>query len=298
MNQPLSPKQVAQAIGVSESSLKRWCDRGLLKTVRTAGGHRRLELGDVLRFLRTSGHQVARPDLIGLPPQAGQGTTARNKARERVRDALLAGDEQLCRRIVYDLYVAGHSACDICDNVLAGAFHEIGHGWECGKVQVYRERRACEIALKALYDLRRALPDPAVDAPLAIGGSLEFDPYCLPTAMVELVLRESGWRAMSLGTMLPPATLAEAVRENEPDVLWISISTIRSVPEFLDEYSQLHDLATTLGSAVVVGGRAITAEIRRQLSYSAFGDTLRHLVTFVEAMDRRTQRVRKRTARP
>jgi predicted site-specific integrase-resolvase len=28
----LTPKQVARAIGVSESSLKRWCDKGVLPT--------------------------------------------------------------------------------------------------------------------------------------------------------------------------------------------------------------------------------------------------------------------------
>ena len=49
--QLLSPKQVARALGVSESSLKRWCDKGLIPTERTAGGHRRLPLAGVLDFL-------------------------------------------------------------------------------------------------------------------------------------------------------------------------------------------------------------------------------------------------------
>jgi excisionase family DNA binding protein len=44
----VTPKQVAQAINVSESSLKRWCDQGLLTAIRTAGGHRRLALAAAL----------------------------------------------------------------------------------------------------------------------------------------------------------------------------------------------------------------------------------------------------------
>ena len=154
----VTPKQVAQAINVSESSLKRWCDRGLLTTVRTAGGHRRLALEDVVQFLRESGHPLVRPELLGLPSAVGQGATVVARARDQIREALLSGDEDQCRRIVFDLYLSGQSACEICDRVLAAAFHDIGDRWECGEIFVYRERRGCEIALKTLHDLRLPFP--------------------------------------------------------------------------------------------------------------------------------------------
>lgn len=292
MKQLMSPKQVAQAIGVSESSLKRWCDRDLLKSVRTAGGHRRLELESVVQFLRASGHGVVRPELLGLPSSVGHGDTVVDRAREQLRNALLAGDEEQSRRIIFDLYLSGLAVTEICDRAVAGAFHDIGHGWECGQVMVYRERRACEIAFKVLHELRRAMPAPSTGSPIAIGGTIEGDPYCLPTMMVELALREIGWKAMSLGTMLPVTTLVEAVRENQPQLLWISVSTIPSVPEFLDEYARLQDVASRLGTAIAVGGRALTTDIRQQMTYSAYCDTLRHLVTFANSMHRPIRRRR------
>lgn len=284
MKKLVTPKQVAQAINVSESSLKRWCDRGLLTTVRTAGGHRRLALDDVVRFLRESGHPVVRPELLGLPSTVGQGATVVARARDQVRDALLAGDEDQCRRIVFDLYLSGQSAGEICDRVLAAAFHDIGDRWQCGEILVYRERRGCEIALKALYDLRQAISTPPADAPVAIGGTLEHDPYRLPTTMIEIALREAGWRATSYGTLLPAATLGEAVRENRPRLLWVSVSAIESVPLFLEEYARLFETAAELGTAVAVGGRGLTQEIRQQMTYSAYCDTLRHLVAFIATL--------------
>lgn len=290
MTKLITPKQVAQAIGVSESSLKRWCDRGLLTPVRTAGGHRRLALDDVVQFLRKSGHRLVRPDLLGLPANAGQGETILPRAQVQVRNALLAGDEDRVRRIVFDLYLAGQNVCDICDRVVAEAFHDIGDGWQCGEVAVYRERRGCEIALKALHDLRLTVRAPSADAPLALGGALEFDPYRLPTTMVEVALLEAGWRASSLGTMLPTSTLVEAVRENQPDLVWVSVSSIASMDEFLGGYSQLYEIATAMGAAVVVGGRALTDEVRQQMDYSAYCDTLRHLVDFVDTLARRVTR--------
>jgi len=282
----ITPKQVAQAIGVSESSLKRWCDRGLLATVRTAGGHRRLAVDEVVKFLQKSGHQVVRPELLGLPSTVGQGATIVARAREQMREALVTGDEEQCRRIVFDLYLAGHTACDICDRVLAPAFHDIGEGWDCGEVSVYRERRGCEIAFNALFELRQSLPTPPLEAPVAMGGALEHDPYRLPTTMVELALCEAGWRARSCGTMLPAATLGEAVREIRPQLLWISVSCIESVPTFLQGYERLYQVAAEQGTAVAVGGRALTPKIRQQMDYSVHCDTLRHLVNFLATLSR------------
>jgi excisionase family DNA binding protein len=276
----VSPKQVAQAINVSESSLKRWCDQGLLTAIRTAGGHRRLALDDVFQFLRKSGQQLVRPELLGLPSNTGQAAVVIDRAREQVRDALIAGDEDQCRRIVFDLYLAGQSACEICDHVLATSFHEIGDRWECGEVSIYRERRACEIGFKLLHELRMAVRTPQPEARVAVGGTLSCDPYRLPNAMIELVLRELGWQATSLGTSLPTATIGEAVRDSRPGLLWLSVSYIESVPTFLEDYACLHSVATEAGAAVVVGGRALTPEIRQQMAYSAHCDTLRHLVTF------------------
>jgi len=283
MQKLLTPKQVAQAINVSESSLKRWCDQGRMPAIRTAGGHRRLALDHVFQFLRQSGHQLVRPEILGLPSNTGQAAVVADRAREQVRDALIAGDEQQCRRIVFDLYLAGQSACEICDRVLAMAFRDIGHRWECGEVTVYRERRACEIGFKLLHELRIAVPAPLPEAPIAIGGTLSCDHYRLPTSMIELVLRELGWQATSLGTSLPTPTIGEAVRDSSPRLLWLSVSYIESVPKFLEEYANLRSVASETGAAVVVGGRALTAEIRQQMVYSAYCDTLRHLAEFASA---------------
>lgn len=284
MKRLVSPKQVAQAIGVSESSLKRWCDKGLIKTVRTAGGHRRLPIDGVVQYLRSSGQQMVRPELLGLPSTTGQGSLVIDRAVETLCSALIAGDEDQCRRVAVDLYLSGQTVRDICDQVIARAFHEIGDQWECGEVAVYRERRACEIGQRTLYDLRQIVPSPAPDAPLAIGGAMQTDPYKLPTTMVELVLLECGWRAESYGTLLPAATLCQAVHDYRPRLLWLSVSSIESREEFLTDYAELQQTAEGEGAAVVVGGRALDEELRRRMKYSAHCDTLAHLASFVETL--------------
>ena len=285
MAQLITPKQVAQAIGVSESSLKRWCDRGLLTTVRTAGGHRRLALDDVVQFLTKSGHRLVRPELLRLPSNTGQGVTIADRARNQFRTALIAGDELTCRRIVFDLYLAGQSVAEICDRVLAEAFHKIGDLWNCGEAQVYQERRACYLCLRILAELRSVIPSPSEKSPLAIGGAPECDPYMLPTMMVEVVFRKLGWRAQSLGSRLPFSTLAAAIRDAKPRIFWLSVSHIDDESRFLNEYRSFHAQVPSQ-VAIVVGGRALTDPLRRQMTYSAYCDNLQHLEAFAKTLKR------------
>jgi len=66
VKQTLSPKDLAAAVGVSESSLKRWADDGSILVTRTEGGHRRIAVGEAIRFIRESKLQLVRPGVLGL----------------------------------------------------------------------------------------------------------------------------------------------------------------------------------------------------------------------------------------
>ncbi|HRY70967.1 MAG TPA: helix-turn-helix domain-containing protein [Phycisphaerae bacterium] len=287
MKDLLTPKQVARCIGVSEASLKRWCDKGTVPSFRTAGGHRRLPLNGVMQFLRQTGYPIVRPEILGLPATTGRGKETIERARSQMRSALETGDEPQVARMVFDLYLARHAASDICDQVIAPAFLDIGARWQHGEIEVYEERRGCEVCMRVLYQLRRLLPSLSDSAPQAIGGTLESDPYTIPTLMVEIALREAGWRADSYGIGLPFPTLCAAIRAVRPRLFWLSVSTIASTPDFLPAYSKLYDTAVECGVPVVVGGRALTEEIRRAIQYSAHGDTLRHLISFAQTMNHR-----------
>lgn len=46
----VSPTDAAELLGVSESSVRRWIDAGLMKAYRTIGNHRRVELEELRRF--------------------------------------------------------------------------------------------------------------------------------------------------------------------------------------------------------------------------------------------------------
>jgi methanogenic corrinoid protein MtbC1 len=275
----VSPKQVARAIGVSESSLKRWCDQGLISTVRTAGGHRKMPVADVLRFVRENGHTLASPEVLGLPPVGNASRLGLERGRTGLVEALLAGDEGLARQIVFDLHHAKHPLAVLCDEMIAAAFHDIGDRWACQTADVYQERRGCQIALRILFELRRLQPPPETSFP-AIGGTVEGDQYVLPSAMAELVLQDAGFLATALGTSIPFPSLVHAVEETRPRLFWLSVSHVSEGIDFLTGFAALSRACGTTGTSLVVGGRALSADLLKRMRYAGHCASMQQLESF------------------
>lgn len=286
MKDLVSPRQVAQALGVSEASLKRWCDRGLLPAVRTAGGHRRLPVNEVVQFARRRGQPLVRPEVLGLPRAGGASEHTLARVARLFRPAIEAGDEEQSQRLLMNLYLAGRSVPEIGDHVIAPTFSEIGERWSHGALQVYAERRGLEVCTRVLHQLRMALPTVDAGSPLAIGATLAGDPYTLPTALAELVLRELGWDARNYGIGHPATTLCAAIDEVRPRLFWLSVSAIPDVDDFVRSCEAIHEATRRVGSALVLGGRALDDRIRQRLGYTAYCDTLAHLAAFAQTLHR------------
>ncbi len=272
-----TPKQVAQAIGVSESSLKRWCDRGLIATVKTPGGHRKMTAAGVATFLRERQQPLVRPELLGLPSNAGKSRRVLDRAAEQFHQALAAGDEEVCRQVLVDLFLSEHRLARVFDTVVAPAYQQLGQRWQCRELEVFEERRAVQIGLRILGEIHRLLADPETDAPLALGGTWEGDFYQLPTNLAELTLRESGWRATNLGSSLPFATLEAAMTEHCPRLFWLSVSFVADDDKFVETCSGFLEKAEKLGVVVAMGGRELTEPLRQRLRAVSWCDGFQDL---------------------
>lgn len=283
MKQRVTPKQIARALDVSESSVKRWCDKGTIATQYTAGGHRRVPIAELVEFLRDSKYELVHPEALGIPPTSGSTERVLRRATDAMVSALLAGDEGRCRQIAVDLYLARRGLSEICDEVIAEAFRRIGDLWACGEAEVYQERRGCEIAYRILVALRELLPAPSPGAPTAIGGATSGDPYLLGTTMVEVVLRQGGWGATSLGNNLPLGSLATAIEIQKPRLFWLSCSHLPDVDQFLADYNRLYE-RTHKRTAIVVGGVALDESLRKRMKFSAYCENMQRLEAFAQPL--------------
>ena len=161
--------------------------------------------------------------------------------------------------------------------------HRVGDQWDCGELNVYQERHGCELISRLLVEFRRIIPEPPSNAPLAIGGTPEGDYYGMSTQLVELVLRSCNWRTINLGTNLPLESVAAAIGEHKPRMVWLSVSHLTDQEEFIEQFGELQS-AIPPDTLVVLGGRALTDDIRPKLKYTGYCDNMQHLESFVQAL--------------
>ncbi len=258
MKPVLSPKEVAEAIGVSESSLKRWADAGRLHVYRTAGGHRRIQIAEAIRFIRETGATVLRPDVLGLMDAEAMPTATGDSASdsERFLQLLKAGQAAEARGLLVSLYLSGRSIADLADGLIRGAMQEIGELWEHGEEGIFVEHRATEICLQAIGQLR-LLVDVPREAPNAIGGAPENDPYLLPTSLAAGVLAEVGFAAVNLGPDTPAAALRAAFEEYDPRLIWLSVSSPDLVEDRRQQVLELLAISEETAATVVLGGAKV-----------------------------------------
>lgn len=283
-----STAQVATALGVSVTTVKRWVDDGVLPACRTHGGHRKLLVADVLRLVREG--NLPNADVSRLLPGPTDVVTA-EEVRDRLTVAVSAGDTEAIRPIILTAYRAGVTVEALADRVLAPVLFRVGCDWEKGKIDVMREHRITQSCAAVLYELRAHIRQHAEpNRPVAVGGATEGDHYALPTLLAKLTLVEAGWEAVNLGPNTPFCALKAALTQFRPRLVWLSVSHLADSTAFVARYAEFYRVAEELGVAVAVGGRALTDGVRQAIPYTSFGDGLSHLAAFARSLHGRPSR--------
>ncbi len=282
----LSPRDLALAVGASESSLKRWIDDGRVRVLRTAGGHRRIPLAEAVRFIRKYHHQVLRPDLLGIPADA-HGPDPHGA--DRLLRALTAGDAPAVHALLANAYLARGSVAELADAMICPALCQLGEPWSDADDGIVIEHQSIDVLLQVVPRLRALIAPPNPDAPLALGGAPSGDPYLLPSQLAALVLADAGLRTVNLGPDTPCSTFSCAIGRHQPRLVWLACSSESAAAQIAP---RLPDLAAGLASSgvrFVLGGRAMPATppgIERVATFAALADLGRDLIQASGSRDR------------
>ena len=195
---------------------------------------------------------------------------------------LSAGDASSCSGVLQAMEESGESVASRCE-AIASAFHLIGEVWESGDVAVYREHVASQIGQRLIHEMLANLDFAPSDAPVAVGCAPEKDPYVLPTTMVELVLRDLGWQASSLGAGLPLDQLRLAIDHYQPKIAWVSVSYTESPADAQRALAELQTHCRERSTHLVCGGRALPGEIRATTGLACL-ENLPQLVEFARGV--------------
>lgn len=281
----LTTRDLALAMGVSESSIKRWADEGEIRAARTVGGHRRIPLPEALRFVRERGLALPHAEVLGLTDVATlrAGPVPADEATA-FRELLLAGDEIRSRGLLQSLYLSGASVAAILDGPVRLAMEAIGELWHGDPRGILLEHRATDLCAQALHQLRAFLPDPASDAPVAAGGALDDDPYLLGSLAAATALTAEGYRTYNLGPATPAATLEEAARSLGAALLWVSVASTPEPERVPAVLAELADAVAPFGTHVMAGGPALDPDALPQRPNLHGGRSMADLCAFAHSL--------------
>lgn len=198
-----STAELARICGVSISTIKRWTDSGLLRCVRTPGGHRKFRVQDVADATRRLGTTSAAAE---APPRPAAEVDElalllmqnnREALVARLTEALEVGDAGAARRLLLDVHRHGMRLSDLAEDVVVEALEALHH--RHGQIDDFVMRRAERLAEGCVLHLSEFLPPAGSDAPTAMVASNAVGSDTLWPALCSLVLSELGWSVVDLG---------------------------------------------------------------------------------------------------
>ncbi len=255
MNTYISPTILSNAFGVSPSTLKRWSDKGILKSDRTRGGHRRFSISEAIKMSRDLGIPFRNPESIGLPePIEPSGLIGGREPFEILHQALEAQDLAESQRIVLGLFLSGMPIVELLEDVVTPVIARLGMQWVKSPIGIANEHAATQMLLETLGTLKNLLPT-AEGRVLAAGGAPSGDPYRIPTTMVSLIVQDLGHKSINLGPELPLEALVEYCRKERPRIAWLSTTSSDPIPMLQRKIHAVAEELHSLGVLLAVGGR-------------------------------------------
>ncbi len=279
----LSTPQVAAALGVSVTTVKRWVDEEILPAYRTAGGHRKLLAEDVLRAAR-AGH-LPQVDLSALMTPQGKAIDP-SRLTDQFLTAIREVDLDRVQGVLLQARRQGLAMEAIADRILAPGLTLLGRLWETGRFDVMTEQLVSEACRSAMFEIESGMKSQGRRSrPVAVGGAAEGDFSVLPSLLARLTLIEAGWEAINLGPHTPFSAFSAAIKRYSPRLVWVSLSHVGDVTAFLRDYSRLFEEASARGIAVAIGGSGLTPELRMRMQYTMYGDGLSQFAEFARSLN-------------
>lgn len=245
----ISTRAVAEVLGVSEATVKRWSDAGTLRCFRTPGGHRKFRLRDVKAFL------LDHEDTVRVEARTAAPNTALTQDQLEARALALAGDADGLVSLVAKHRMQGTSLARIFDGIFTPAMADIGNGWADGTLTAAQEHLASGAVLDMLARVRPLVERaPKNEKGRAICACLSGEQHAIGLQMVGLVLGSSGYRVGMLGANVPTGDLALMVAAEAPTVLALSASFHANPDSLRGDLAVIASAAAATKTRVVVGG--------------------------------------------
>jgi methanogenic corrinoid protein MtbC1 len=212
-----------------------------------------------------------------------------NPLADAARSFLTAGiaeDKNRARQILEDSLRSGVSGEEIYRNVLEPVLKETGNLWQLGTVSIAQEHfitALIETFMSLLHDQlisssgRKKIRRQKSVVAASVGSELHEIGIHIVADFFEM----DGWATYYFGGNTPVGSILEAVRDHNADVIALSTTMARFLPEVGYLVRSLRADKTTLRAKIIVGGYPfrVVPDLWQQIGADAYAGTAEEAVT-------------------
>lgn len=287
MQNVITTRAVARMLGVTETTIKRWADEGLLRCIRTPGGHRKFLLRDLEGFASTHG---ITPAGIQPPPMTkaqfeelalGVSLHEYSRIAAVLMDELLQADRNGVYELLTYLITNGLSLPLIADEVIRPAFHRIGELWEQGKLGVNQEHAATFTMQEALSRLVPTLHHKPVKELVVLSACPPDEQHELGLRCLSYCLELEGWHTRYLGANTPVESLLRQINQLKPQLVALSVTTPTPKRYVIEQLTTVARAVRARRAKLILGGLASTSLTRYDVPCDFISTSIQETLRFI-----------------
>lgn len=256
----LNTEEVAKMLGVNVSTVKRWTDQGKLSCFRTAGGHRKFLMADLVDFLEQNKEMNPRVDVFHLQTEEDLRVSyAILKANFAYLEEYILQQALACKRdriqlVLNGLYLSKFPLWKIFQEVITPALHRIGNLWDEEDITVIEEHLATQTIRDCLVRLQGIIRIPTEKKGVALCLNLSNEMHDIALKMVDHIMEERGYKVLFSGQITPSPRIEAVFRNFKIDRVYVSSTLVSDAKQTQEEFDMLCDLVQKHKSKLYVGG--------------------------------------------
>lgn len=255
MEHIFSSKQVAEFLGVNESSVKRWADSGMLGCYKTPGGHRKFKKNDIMLFSRKYSYELKQNTF------SNQDTAIPQELKfdfEKINAVLLmklfkSSDDEILDYL-YSLHLTGLGITELYDSAVGRTMKMIGEMWKKKEITIEQEHISTNKLTKAIIRLHSRIESKSRNGLTAFCGCPEKEFHELPLLSVNNALQYNGWNTFYAGVNLPVKSFLSGIEMYKPDMVCLSATLVDDRTKFEKDVKRIYDASKAAGAKFIIGG--------------------------------------------
>ena len=270
-------------MGVSRSTVQRYCDDGTLRQHRTVGGHRRIRATDVADWLESSGRKV-RVDRS----HSGDSGQRRNPD---ISTLLLRSEWDQINKYISKLILGSKSVADIFDELLLPAIHKLKEQRRANKISEIQFGTSLLNMRVLIGRLELATHHLGKFTTAAIGLHFGDPNDSFSSSMLSIALSDCGIKSTFISKMQLSEPIVNLVRNSDAQIAWMDFAKIENLELAINWNFRIFE-ALPPGTRLVVSGADLSPDVRRLMKFDFFGESVQQIVQFAQRNSSRLEALR------